>query len=413
MGVGAEQAWRVEGLRLLDQVLPLLERLRDVGCARDRAGNRQLRMPQYVGLILISLFNPTLQSLRGLQQASELERVQRKLGARRMSLGALSEAGHLFDPEPLGQIVAELLPQLPSQPFDERLSELRQKLVAVDGTLLKVLPKLTQACYAQRGDLGWKLHTQFDVGRGLPERAVLTDALGAGDSHEPNVLRRSLRRDCCYLLDRGYEQFALFNAIHDAGSSYVCRIHKGRTFTPDESRSLTDADRAAGVIEDAVGRAGADTTKRVEHPRHRVRRVIVRLPHSTSRTPSGRGDAAAGETTLILLTNQLDVPAEIIALLYRYRWTIELFFRYFKHVLGCRHLLCEHPRGIQIQAYCALIACLLIGLVGGRRPTRRTYEMLCLYFQGWATAEELQRHLLKLAEQAAKRAAQHAAHKPA
>jgi hypothetical protein len=404
MGVGAEQALRVEGLRLLDQVLPLLERLEDVGCARDRAGNRQLRMPQYVGLILISLFNPTLQSLRGLQQASELERVQRKLGARRMSLGALSEAGHLFDPEPLGQIVAELLPQLPSQPFDARLGELRQKLVAVDGTLLKALPKLTQACYVQNGDLGWKLHTQFDVGRGLPERAVLTDALGAGETHEPNVLRRSLRRDCCYLLDRGYEQFALFNAIHDAGSSYVCRIHKGRTFTPDEPRELTAADRAAGVIEDAVGRAGAATTKRVEHPQHPVRRVIVRLPHSTTRTAHAKGDPA-GETTLIILTNRLDVPAEIIALLYRYRWTIELFFRYFKHVLGCQHLLSEHPKGIQIQAYCALIACLLIGLVGGRKPTKRTYEMLCLYFQGWATAEELQRHLLKLAEQEQRRRA--------
>jgi hypothetical protein len=395
---------RVSGLRLLDQVLPRLERLREVGCARDRSGNRELRMPHYVGLILLGLFNPTWQSLRGLQQASELERVQRKLGARRMSLGALSEAGHLFDPEPLAEIVAELLPHLPSQPFDERLSELRQKLVAADGTLLKVLPQLTKACYARGRDLGWKLHTQFDVGRGIPEQAVLTDALGAEETHEAVVLRNHLQKDCCYLLDRGYGQFALFNAVHSLGSSYVCRLRRGRTFTAEEVRELTPADRAVGVVEDAVGRAGAVTTRRVVPPDHRVRRVVVRLPRDPSRGSKAEPAGGAGdETTLILLTNRLDVPAEIVALLYRYRWTIELFFRFFKHVLGCQHLLSEHPRGIQIQAYCALIACLLIGLAGGRKPTKRTYEMLCLYFQGWATAEELERHLLKLAEHDARK----------
>ncbi len=399
MGVSAEGLRRVQGLRLLDRVLPLLERLRPVGCERDRAGNRRLYMPQYVGLILVSLMNPTLQSLRGLQQASELESVQRKLKARRMSLGALSEAGHWFDPEPLQQIVAELLPQLPVCPWDERLGELNQKLLAVDGTLLKVLPQLTQACYVKSGGLGWKLHTQFDVGRGIPEQAVLTDALGAGETSEANVLQRHLQRDCCYVMDRGYAQFALFNAIHELGSSYVCRIHQGRTFTPETARELSDEARQAGVVEDAVGRAGA-ATSRAQPPRHAVRRIVVQLPADTTRP--GRSSTGDG-TTLILLTNRLDLPAEIVVLLYRYRWTIELFFRYFKHVLGCQHLLCDHIRGIQIQAYCALIVCLLIGLMGGRKPTKRTYEMICLYFQGWATAEELQRHLERLAAQEARK----------
>ncbi len=44
----------------------------------------------------------------------------------------------------------------------------------------------------------------------------------------------------------------------------------------------------------------------------------------------------------------LDVPAEIIALLYEYRWTIEIFFRQFKHLLGCRHLLSHNENGIKI-----------------------------------------------------------------
>ena len=92
----------------------------------------------------------------------------------------------------------------------------------------------------------------------------------------------------------------------------------------------------------------------------------------------------------------LDVPAEVIADIYQHRWTIELFFRFFKHVLGCRHLLSTDPVGIQIQAYCAIIACLLINLWTGGKPTLRSYEMICLYLQGWAELDEVMEHLAKL-----------------
>jgi len=90
------------------------------------------------------------------------------------------------------------------------------------------------------------------------------------------------------------------------------------------------------------------------------------------------------------------VPAEIIADIDRHRWAIELFYRFFKHMLSCRSLLSTDPVGIQIQAYCALIACLLIRLWTGGRPTLRSYEMVCLYLQGWADLEELTAHLESL-----------------
>jgi hypothetical protein len=97
-----------------------------------------------------------------------------------------------------------------------------------------------------------------------------------------------------------------------------------------------------------------------------------------------------------LATNLLDVPAEVLALVYRHRWSIEIFFRFFKHVLGCRHLVSHSPRGIEIQTYCAIIACLLISLWTGRKPTLRTYEMICFYFCGLASQEELLGHIAKL-----------------
>lgn len=62
-------------------------------------------------------------------------------------------------------------------------------------------------------------------------------------------------------------------------------------------------------------------------------------------------------------------------------------------------MLSHNQRGIEIQAYCAIIACLLISLWTGRKPTLRTYEMICHYFSGLASADELAAHIAKLKAQ--------------
>jgi len=93
------------------------------------------------------------------------------------------------------------------------------------------------------------------------------------------------------------------------------------------------------------------------------------------------------------------LTADVVALLYRCRWQIEIFFRFFKHVLGCRHLLSTSRNGIDLETYAAIIACLLIALWTGRKPTLSTYRMVCWYFSGWADEEDLLRHIQKLQHQ--------------
>ena len=100
----------VTGLKYFEKLAPLLERLHTVGCERDQAGNRELHYDQLCLLLLLGLFNPVVDSLRGLQQASELETVQKRLGLGRASLGSLSEASRVFDPELLQPIIEELAP---------------------------------------------------------------------------------------------------------------------------------------------------------------------------------------------------------------------------------------------------------------------------------------------------------------
>ena len=86
----------VVGLKYFDRLRPLLTRLHDDGCERDKSGNRELHFDQYCMLVLLYMFNPVVSSLRAIQQASELKKVQRKLGCGRASLGSLSESSRVF-----------------------------------------------------------------------------------------------------------------------------------------------------------------------------------------------------------------------------------------------------------------------------------------------------------------------------
>jgi IS4 transposase len=98
---------------------------------------------------------------------------------------------------------------------------------------------------------------------------------------------------------------------------------------------------------------------------------------------------------LSLVTNLLSLPAEVIAQGYRFRWTIELFFRWYKQILGMRHLISTKENGITMQLYAALIASLLIVLWTGLKANKRTWEMVQFYLMGWATLDELEAHIAK------------------
>jgi hypothetical protein len=378
----------VTGLKYFEKLRPMLDRL---------------HYDEYCALLLLYLFNPIVVSLRALQQASELKKVQRLLRCPRAALGSLSESVQVFEPALLEEIIGELAAQLQPIARDARLGDLQHTVTLVDGTLLKALPRITEAMWltTRTGTAhhAWRLHTQFEVDRHVPVRMTLTNGRNSGDSDEKTVLRRHLQSHRCYVMDRWYAQFTLFNDIHRAESSYVCRVRDNSVYEVVEERPLATADVEAGVLRDVVANLGLSKPTAAQ-PNHPVRLVLVQTsPHEKRSHRKGNTGAGPSDGILRIATNLLDAPAEIIALLYRYRYTIELFFRFFKHILGCRHLLSGDPRGIEIQTYCAIIACMLISLWTGRKPTLRTHEMICYYLMGWADENELAAHLAKLAPQ--------------
>jgi hypothetical protein len=373
----------LQAFKYFDLLQPLLGELHDVATERDRAHNRLLFYDQYASLVLLYFFNPALTSLRAIQQASAFRKVQRELGVAKTSLGSLSEAARVFDANLLQPIIRQLGEQLlPLQKGAE--AEALKALTAVDGTLLPALPKMAWALWNYDDKKAVRLHLHFEVLTSVPVNAKLT----AGKSCEKKAMHAMLEAGRFYVMDRGYEQFHLFQAIIDIGSSFVCAVREQMTWKIIEERPLSEAARAAGVIFDAVVDLGAKKAKGVLKQPLRVVQVDI-----------GKTNKQGQPVILTLITDKLDLAAELVALAYRFRWQVELFFRWLKCILGCGHLLSTCQNGVEIQVYMALIASLLIALWVGRKPTKRTFEVLCFYFMGVVEIDELMEHIANLKKQ--------------
>jgi len=382
----------IQGFKYLDSFFKILTRLHDV---KDHQ-NRELHYDQYLALILLYFFTPVLTSLRGIQQATTLEKIQKRLGIKKTSLGSLSEASQVFDAKLLNPLLKELAEQVLPREKDPELKQIQQLIKAVDGTLLPALPKMLWALWQDDQHRAAKLHLEMDIFNHVPTAAVITD----GNGNEKKILRTLLAPNTIYLIDAGYAEYKLLNDIINAQSSFVIRLKDNADYVILEEKSLTESDIAAGIQKDLLVILGCKNKQNdCQHPLR-----IIQVFHKGDENDHRPSKVSSKKTfrtkdvdyTLLLATNLLDLPVEIIALLFTRRWQIELFFRWFKCVLGCNHLVALSQNGLTIQVYCALISGMLITLWTGRKPTKRTFEMVSLNFMGWASDEELERHIEQL-----------------
>jgi hypothetical protein len=386
------QEQELHGFKYFKAISKMLEPLNEVGCQRDRAGNRILHMDQYMSLLLLYMFNPICTSLRSLQQASELKKVQRKLGVPRASLGSLSEASTVFDSQRMQEIIEHLSQKLEPVTNHNKLKGLPGILTAVDGTLIKGLPRIAWALWIDDEHKAVKNHVHFEILKGVPVKTAITD----GNGNEKDVLAETLEAGRIYVLDRGYARYSLLQKIIDHKSSFVCRIRDNYVCQVIEERPLSAEAKAADVVLDHIVRLGA--ASKSDEINQAVRIIEIKCSPHIKRVHTGRGGPEQTET-VALATDMLDIEADVIALIFKHRCMIETFFNFYKHILGCRHLLSYNQNGIELQTYAAIIACMLISLWTGRKPTLRTYEMLCWYFTGMADEEELLSHIAKLQKQ--------------
>jgi hypothetical protein len=389
----------LQGFKGFERMRGLFTTLHD--CAAHP--NRKLFFDEYATAVLFYFFNPAITSLNELRRATDFEKVQKALGIRRMSQGSMSESVRVFDPDLVAKVFQQTAAGAVERACDARLKDLRQVLTVVDGTLLRALPRMTWAVWLGDRERGVRAHIHFEVVKQTAVRVYLTPGSGA----ENECLKMHLESGRLYVIDRGFRDFDLYQQIVEADSSFVARMGENAQYEVLEEKVLTPEAQAAGVISDRIVRLGGrQSGKKFDRP---VRFVQVYVPQ---KAPRGLGYPVkqvnpktktfrepTGQPMVVqIATDRLDLPADVIALIYLHRQKVELFFRFLKAVLGCRHLLSDSIEGISVQVYCALIATLLLAEYTGLAASKRTFTLVVLYLQGWVQDHELVREITKLKE---------------
>lgn len=326
---------------------------------------RELKLENYLGLFLFGLFNPVVETMRGLCNASKLAQVQREVCGGKVSLGSFSEAQAVVAPELLKAVLQRLAAEADTP---QRPRGFTGKERIIDSSVWRVLPRMTWAFWRRQGGLdnAVRLHVALDAASGQVREAKLTKAKKC----EREQWREFAQPHTCDIADRyyGYD-YKLLAKLQAAGTDFVVRLRVDTQWIEEHCEILTAADRAAGVTWASTVRLG----KEGHGPRVRVIAIL-------------------GEEETILVATTLpaaDFPSEMIALYYKHRWQVEIFFRWLKCILGCRKWLAESERGVALQVYLALIAAQLLVLYRGERPNRRQMETIQFYLMGWATLDEL------------------------
>ena len=289
----------LQGCKYFRLLGPLFAHLRRAATERDRAGHRPLCYDQYARVLLLDFFHPVVTSLRGLQQTTPLAKVQERLGVHPTSLRALSEAAYVFDATLLHEVLitlgAHLRPQLPLAEHGALA-----QLIAVDGSLWPALPRMAWALWQDDQHRAAKMQVACAVLRQGPIDGTVT----AGNGSERAAWRRLVQPGGGSVVDRGSVASSVFQERHDLPGSVLCRVKDNAAYEVQEERALAPAAVHAGVVRDAV------------------RRRLGTAHHTRLLPPPFRmGQGATGKTrqegtpeVLVLVTNRLDLEAELLAM---------------------------------------------------------------------------------------------------
>jgi len=356
----------VQGGQLLKFLAKFVSRLRD----EKPHGNQELFLDDVFVAQLLAFFNPSIRSLRTLEDFSQTRQAQRHLSISKLAKSTLSDFHRVVDPELLGPIIQSLRRELQQRSVDGRLPtdlrDLTRQIIAVDGTFLHALSDVVWAVAARNQTASARkyrarLDVHIDVDTWLPELITVPEV---GESEADNAVRH-ITPGAIHLYDRGYISFELMAAHFEqtpAGTWQLRADFVIRTKQPGgnaikyetiEERSLSAATQAAGITSDRLVRC-------------------INLPEQTGVDVVLREVVFQGSDgkECRLLTSLVELSVEAIALLYRQRWQVELFIRWMKSHAQFRHLISHSRSGVTLQFHVALIAMLLMYVHTGYRPSK-------------------------------------------
>ena len=221
----------------------------------------------------------------------------------------------------------------------------------------------------------------------IPEAIVVPEP----KQGEADSARQQIQPGKIYLYDRGYNSLKLIADHYDlkdvvlpkVQAEFVIRLKKDAegqkkssiALTTIEERTLTDEDREAGVVSDRIVKLNSENSKKLGLQNVTLREVTIEFEEESE------------IKTVSLLTNLLDVSAAVIGQLYRYRWQVELFFRWMKSYSNFRHLISQTKEGMQLNLHVAIIGIMLMYLQTGFRPSKYMFAMMSMVATGGTTLD--------------------------
>lgn len=239
-----------------------------------------------------------------------------------LAQGLIRRARRLYADEPLGV-------------------ELNQTIYALDSTTIDLCLSLFPWARFRSTKAAVKLHTLLDVRGPIPTMIALSD----GKQADVRVLDELIPEPgAFYVMDRGYLDFQRLYRFVLAAAFFVTRTKAGVQLNRLESRPV---DRTTGIRSDHIV-----WLRRVQSARHypdRLRRVTYRDPQDGK--------------VLVFLTNNFDLPPEVIAYLYKLRWRVELFFKWIKQNLRIKHFFGTTENAVKTQVWIAICVYVLAAIV--------------------------------------------------
>lgn len=233
--------------------------------------------------------------------------------------------------------------------------EVKGKVYAFDSTTIDLCLSVFWWANFRKTKGGIKIHTLYDITTQIPAFVHITDA----KVHDVKAMDLiPYESGAYYIFDRGYVDFERLYRITQLGSYFVIRSKKNMQFECSEYRSVN---ASMGVMSDQVGALiGFYTSK--QYPK-KLRKVVFY--------------DAEMDRTFTFLSNNFELPPEQIALLYKNRWQIELFFKWIKQHLKIKSFWGTTENAVRIQIYTAIITYCMVAIVcHDLKLDHSTYEIL-------------------------------------
>jgi hypothetical protein len=361
------------GQRQVQQLQRFLEDLRRRE-SQDAHGNQRLFLSDLFVAQLLAFHYPTVRSLRTLDALSSTRTAQQVLRIERLPRSTVSDANKVVDAGLLQPLLDDLAGRVHVHQLPHELDVLLKRLVAVDGTFLRIVSDLMWTLRQRTPGDGVvskpRLDVQLDVAAGVPRFAVLS----GHERSECNAARLHIEPGKIYVADKAYFGFDLLRDWLNGGADFVVALNSQIRFTPEDNAMGHAEPTDGAVISDRCGHLSG--CGKNQPPTQRLREVVLC-------TPDGE--------PLRLLTSLIDpaLDATRIGELYRHRWQIELFFRWLKSCAHFRHAISHSQNGLSAALYVALIATLLTTIATGQRPSKYTLTALQFIAAGLTEMEQM------------------------